>query len=408
MKKENFAPKISSVIICIMVLFLMASCKEKVKEEVFNGYIINGTVKELDNVWVKLIESNHVNRQKINVLDSVRVTNGTFKFKGDIVHPDAVMLSFGNKFGVQLFLENTEIDVNVIAPTENGVRAKSTIKGSKLNDLLYEHNMKVSNINNAKKYDIIKELRAESRRVYPLSEDHPDKIKMLKGFKDNDSLIKAQQKELKDLKFNFIKEHPSSPVSAYVLFYIFKESQITKDEMSTYYHLLKRDAKNTATFRGMEKKYKEIFESLAVGVTAPDFTLPTVEGKSLTLSAVKTKYKLVDFWASWCKPCRASFPHLKELYKKYNRTNFDIVGIGTADDEAKWRKAINDDKTVWNNLYDSNGTNKGLKGGMGKVALKYGVTGLPTTFLLDENDKIILRNPTKEELDSKLKELLGH
>lgn len=378
------------------------------QEAPFNGYTITGTIKGMDNTWVKIIERNFVDRQAVKVIDSTKISNGTFQFKGKIENEDMVMLSFDGKFGVSLFLENSTIQIDVVAPIEREGFAKSSIKGSKLNDENLKINLQVDSVSNLDKYAIVRELRIEAKRVYTFGEDHPEKIKMLQSYKDNDPIIKALADDIKNVKFNYIKNNPSSPVSANLLFYIFTEGRMTYEEMPIYYHILEGKAKNTSTFRAIEKKYKEIFESLAVGTVAPDFTLPTVEGGELSLSGIQTKYKLVDFWASWCKPCRASFPHLKELYKRYKRTEFDIVGVDTADDEAKWRKAIKDDKTVWNNLYDSNGTDKGLKGGMGKVALKYGATALPTTFLLDENDKIILRNPTKEELDAKLNELLGY
>ena len=114
---------------------------------------------------------------------------------------------------------------------------------------------------------------------------------------------------------------------------------------------------------------------------------------------------LVDFWASWCIPCRASFPHLKELRKQYGTEGFTIVGIGTADKEDKWRKAIEEDQTPWLHVFDKNEEGKQM---YGPVAISYSVPHLPTTFLVDRDLKIILRNPSKEELDTKLKELFGH
>ena len=94
---------------------------------------------------------------------------------------------------------------------------------------------------------------------------------------------------------------------------------------------------------------------------------------------------------------------MKELYKKYEKDGFEVVGIGTADEEEKWKKAIKEDQTPWMHLYDSSTEHE-----WGIVARLYGVPFLPTTFLMDADGKIILRNPEKKDLDAKLAELFGH
>lgn len=142
------------------------------------------------------------------------------------------------------------------------------------------------------------------------------------------------------------------------------------------------------------------------GTRSQKFNNGEIENKGIEVqlgTRMPIKDKLVDFWASWCVPCRKSFPHLKDLYTKYNKEGLEIIGVGTADEEVKWRKAIGEDQTPWKHVYDV-----GPKRGYGKVSTAYGVPFLPTTFLVDSKGTIILRNPTKDELDKKLTELFGH
>ena len=216
-------------------------------------------------------------------------------------------------------------------------------------------------------------------------------------------LEEERTNERKSFMIKYVKANPESAVAPWILGFQFSEGRMSKEEMKQIYPIFKGEAKHTAMFKYYEKTYNDIFKSLGEGAIAPDFTLNDLNGKEVTLSKINAKYKLVDFWASWCVPCRASFPHLKELYKKYNKDGFEIVGIGTADAEEKWRKAIEEDKTPWMHLNDTGADHQ-----WGRVARQYGVPFLPTTFLMDDNENILLRNPNKEDLDAKLKELFGH
>lgn len=140
-------------------------------------------------------------------------------------------------------------------------------------------------------------------------------------------------------------------------------------------------------------------EKLGIGAVAPDFEEKTPEGKLKKLSDLRGKVVLLDFWASWCKPCRRENPNVVALYKKYQSKGFDVFGVSLDKQDTRWKKAIEADELTWHHVSD-------LKGWSSKPAQLYGVTGIPQTFLLDKDGKIIAKNLRGEQLVKKLGELL--
>lgn len=386
--------------LCLVAILAFTSCK---KEVPFEGYTITGTVKGLDQATVKLIEINFIDRgAEPIIIDSTQMTNGVFEFKGIVEHPDRVSITIGDEFRSAFFLENSNMALNFDTAESNRGELKAKVTGSALEEIYDVQQAKIDSIMNQEQFAVLKTIRSKMEAAYKSKDDA--KIKAIQElssqFKD---LQNQQQNERRFFMIQYAKDHPESAVAPWILGFQFSEGRMSKEEMKTIYPIFKGDAKHTAMFKYYEKTYNDIFKNLGVGSTAPNFTLIDVNGKEVSLKDVQAKYKLVDFWASWCVPCRASFPHLKELYKTYGKDGFEIVGIGTADSEEKWRKAIEEDKTPWMHLNDTGADHQ-----WGKVARQYGVPFLPTAFLMDDNEKIILRNPKKEELDAKLKELFGH
>ncbi|GAA4234608.1 hypothetical protein GCM10022291_14420 [Postechiella marina] len=391
------------IILIVITCVSIYSCKETEKKEAFNGYVVTGKVKGLDQGIVELIEFNFTDRgAKKVVIDSTQMTNGAFEFKGFIEHPDKVVIMINDKYNSDFFIENSTISLSFdIAESDRG-QLKAKVSGSKLETIYNAQQAKLDSIMYQEKFAVLKDIRPKMAAAYNSKDD--EKIKAFREWRAQFSELEQQQRnEQRDFKIQYIKDHPESPVAPWVLGFQFSEGRMSKDEMKAIYPIFKGEAKTTSMFKYYEKTFNDIFKNLGIGSIAPDFNLNDVNGKVVSLKGINAKYKLVDFWASWCVPCRASFPHLKELYKKYGKDGFEILGIGTADEETKWRKAIEEDKITWMHLYDSSDDHQ-----WGVVARQYGVPFLPTTFLMDENEKIILRNPSKEELDAKLKEVFGH
>ena len=390
----------STLTLSLIMVLSITSCK---KEATFQGYTISGTVKGLDQAIVKLSEFDYTDRgAKPKVIDSTEMTNGTFNFKGIVEHPDRISIQIGNKFISEFFLENSAITLEFDTAESDRGRLKAKVAGSVLQQIYELQQAKIDSVINQEKFAPLQSIRSKMEVAYKSKDEA--KIKAFQEWRGQfRDLESQQQKERRSFQVQYVKDHPESIVAPWILGFQFSEGRMSKDEMKAIYPIFKGDAKHTAMFKFYEKTYDDIFNSLGEGSIAPDFKLNDVNGNEVKLSEVKAKYKLVDFWASWCVPCRASFPHLKELYKKYAKNGFEVVGIGTADEEEKWRKAIEEDQTPWMHLNDTGANHQ-----WGAVARQYGVPFLPTTFLMDENEKIILRNPTKEDLDNKLTELFNY
>lgn len=137
----------------------------------------------------------------------------------------------------------------------------------------------------------------------------------------------------------------------------------------------------------------------AIGAVAPDFTQNDLTGKPVSLSSFRGQYVLLDFWASWCQPCRQENPNIVAAYNAFKDKGFTILGVSLDQDSTAWKKAIADDKLTWNHVSD-------LKYWENAAAKTYGIRSIPASFLLDKEGKIIAKNLRGEELAAKLAELL--
>jgi peroxiredoxin len=156
---------------------------------------------------------------------------------------------------------------------------------------------------------------------------------------------------------------------------------------------------NTLAYKTVKDKY-ERYKLLNNSSAAPNLILADTTGTTVQLNSLKGKYVLVEFWASWCGPCRVESPHLRQVYKKYNKLGFEIYGVSLDDKLTNWKKAIIKDEMTWTSVSD-------LKGWKSQAAYFYNVTAISANFLLDRDGKIIDKNLRGKALDEKLKELMG-
>jgi peroxiredoxin len=308
-----------------------------------------------------------------------KVKDGVFELHGTIAEPNLYQL---NLDGVQkksiLFIGNDNVSVSGDVSTIQDL----AVKGSDVHDD-FEKFKKIFN-------PLFQELSVMGQR-----------INQLPSLAKDDSVMGAYRNQLNKIKKevdNFVTTHQNSAVAPFV---VVVTSEMEQDiaALERRYQLLGKNAQN-GFYGKIVKKQIDDNKAGALGSEAIDFTQDDIEGKKVSLSSFRGKYVLVDFWASWCRPCREENPNVVKAYHKFKDKNFTVLGVSLDNNRAPWLKAIKSDNLDWTQVSD-------LKGWYNEAAAKYNVQSIPQNFLIDPSGKIIAKNLRGEDLESRLCELLG-
>ena len=276
---------------------------------------------------------------KKQIVDSANIVRGRFSFKGSVETPYLHSIFINDiKTGINFFLENSLIEID-FDTTKLDI---PVIKGSREDSLF---------------------------RRYSLDEIFEKKAGM-----------------------EIMTKFPEYTFSAFTAYYQFQINEFTRDTMETILNNFSIEVKRSAYYEHLVKLYESIKLS-APGEKAPNFKIKNQAGSEIELTDFHGKYLMLDFWASWCAPCRAENPKILEVYNRFKNTNFTILSVSVDESKENWIKAINDDQiNDWNHASNLEGWDE--------ISKLYGVRAIPQNFLIDPDGIIIAKNISMEELNA--------
>lgn len=308
--------------------------------------------------------------------DSVKVVDGHFSWKGSVPEPQKIYIMMAQRYN-ELFMENAHVTIRGNADSLEHLQ----IKGSKTQAEYDAYQTSVA--------DITKQQHALYDKYESVKNDEAAKAAWEKQ-------LDALSEQKRGRTARYIAAHPNSVVSLNMVAEAASMGEYAK--VNTLYQQLSPAMKQTHTGTELAERL-EVLRKSAVGQHFMDFTQNDVNGKPVKLSDFKGKYVLLDFWASWCGPCRAENPNVLKNYNQFKDKNFTVVGVSLDESDAKWKEAIAHDNMPWMELSD-------LKGWKNEVAAQYGIRAIPSNFLIDPNGIIIAKDLRGAALEEKLTAVL--
>ncbi len=355
--------------VCVLMVF--SACQPSQK-----GFTIKG---QLDGIVKAPLIVSIYGKDGLEVFDTLEVKDGMVDYHNELPQPLLVLINMeGRNDRLVFFGENTAY----------------TIKGHV--DSLSITKLIGGPLNNA--YQAFVEQQEKAQLIknnlgleYKTADEANDSTLMKQLVARYDSLTNSLDEAQRD----YVELNPASPLAAFFVSNLYGHKELV--DLRFGLSMLDTTLSVSPYYMRLAERIASL-ERVEVGQVAPDFTLADKDGKTLSLSSLRGKYVLIDFWASWCAPCRQENPNVVKMYTTYKDKGFDVLGVSLDQTKPRWIKAIEDDGLLWNQVSD-------LKGWSSDVAKMYGVSSIPYSFLVDANGVIVAKNLRGKELADKLKEI---
>jgi peroxiredoxin len=328
-----------------------------------------------ETVYLQLREG-----RNFSSIDSTKAVNGVFHFKGTTPYPRlyAIWIPAHNQRH-ELFLENEKIKISVHPDVSDAIK----VTGSQT-QFIWDEYLRSQQVYS----DEQSMLAAEWRKA----NEESNKARVA----EIEAEYEASENRSKQYLTDFIKANSASWFSPYIINRLSYQFDLT--ELQKLFSMLDPMLGPSADYQKLEERIT-ILERVDIGMPLLDFRQESANGDTIALSDFKGKLLLIDFWASWCRPCRIENPHVVALYKDYHHLGFEILGVSLDTSREKWLQAIADDELEWPQVSD-------LRGWENRASELYGVRSIPHTVLISPDGIIIEKNLRGDALRAKIAELL--
>jgi peroxiredoxin len=378
------------ILLVLSAVAVLVSCNKAGKNE----YIITGTIKGIADGKTVTLEVQDSTGQ-LKPAGKVKIEKGKFTFKGNAKEPEMYLVQVETVQGkVPFILENGDIEMTINKDSVN----ISKVVGTYNNDELSSYKEKGIAI---------------QKKMMKFQQDNMAKMTEAQQKKDTvvmNSLRKEYSKfqdEFTKQSNDYVSTHPKAFISALIIEGMFGQMAPDAVKIKKYYDALDQSIKDTKHGKSIKTKLAQLTKPVAaagpaveIGTQAPDFTAPTPDGKPASLKASLGKITIVDFWASWCNPCRQENPNMVALYKDFHAKGLNIISVSLDDNATKWKDAIAKDKLTWTQVSN-------LKEMADPIAQAYSIKLIPSTFILDATGKVVAKDLRGAELRAKIATLLS-